>query len=292
MATSSESIYPEPIASILEVLGDLQEPAETRLCRRVLAVGAHPDDIELGCAGALIRHVNSGDEVTMLVMTEGERGAQLEGNLPGRSSEAEAAAAVIGATLLHGPFVDGQIPMSAEAVEVIEAVIRARDIDTLYVHAAEDGHQDHMLTSRAAVAASRRLTRVLYYQSPSTIRFHPTLFVEISGELERKKAALACHKSQVEGSMTLDLEVVEATARYWGSRTRLDLAEPFETGRFSWNIDPLRSPEKHWDGVERRKPRAMRVEYGSLPKSRFAGLEGYDDADEDLSSGPGAQGLS
>ena len=71
---------------------------------KVLAIGAHPDDVELGCGGALARHVAAGDEVTMLVMTPGEMGPQ---GLTSRVREQEAAAAVLGVHLIWGPFSDG-----------------------------------------------------------------------------------------------------------------------------------------------------------------------------------------
>ena len=71
---------------------------------RVLAVGAHPDDIELGCGGALLAHRARGDEITLLVMTTGEEGPQ---DARSRIREQEDAAALLGATLLWGGFPDG-----------------------------------------------------------------------------------------------------------------------------------------------------------------------------------------
>ncbi len=67
---------------------------------KVLAVGAHPDDIELGCAGALARHVAAGDEVTMLVLTPGESGPQ---GLTSRVREQETASALLGVPADVGP---------------------------------------------------------------------------------------------------------------------------------------------------------------------------------------------
>lgn len=201
--------------------------------RNVLAVGAHPDDIELGCAGALLQHKKVGDRVFMAVLTCGELGAK---SVEGRSQEAQMAADVIGATLIHGPFEDGFVPLTSETVNFIEQIIKKENIDTVYVHSPQDAHQDHLLASRATIAAARKINRVLFYQSPSTVEFNPTMFVDIKKHLKGKIAALACHHSQVEGSETLDLSVVKTTAHYWGSRGRLDYAEAFEPYRFSWNI--------------------------------------------------------
>lgn len=205
--------------------------------RRVLAVGAHPDDIEIGCGGALISHVDAGDDVTMLVMTGGELGTRQPGaEQPDRRAEALAAAAIMGVRIAFGPFRDGSVPMTSEPVDFIEATIREHGIDTLYCHGVEDSHQDHVLVGRAAAAAGRRLSRVLHYQGPTTGRFHPTIFVDITKQFDRKVSMLSQHTSQVAAATTLDLEVIASTARYWGSRSRLGLAEPFEVSRFAWSI--------------------------------------------------------
>ncbi len=221
--------------------------------RRVLAVGAHPDDIELGCGGTLLRHRDVGDMVWMLVMTGGELGA---GAQRGRIAEAQQAANVIGADLLLGKFYDGQIPLNSDAVNVVEDAINRHNIDTVYVHSPSDAHQDHLLVSRATIAAARKLNRILFYQSPSTTEFNPTVFLDITKYLDRKLEALKCHKSQLDGSITVDLDVVRSTAHYWGSRGKLPYAEAFEPYRFAWDIRKRVEPPKPWDGVERRKNRA------------------------------------
>ncbi len=200
---------------------------------RVLAIGAHPDDIELGCAGALLRHVAAGDEVTMLVMTPGESGPQ---GLTSRVREQEAAAAVIGASLIWGTYSDGLIPTGREAVRLVDDAVAAVRADVIYAHAPSDTHQDHVATSQAALAAGRRLARVLFYQSPSTTSFDPTVFVEVDGTLSGKLAALQAHWSQVMQCPMVDLDAVQVSARYWGTRAKVGYAEAFESPRFVWDI--------------------------------------------------------
>jgi LmbE family N-acetylglucosaminyl deacetylase len=200
---------------------------------KVLAVGAHPDDIELGCGGALLRHIAAGDEVTMLVMTPGEMGPQ---GLTSRVREQEAAAAIIGAALIWGTFEDGNVPSGRAAVSVVDEVITRTGADVIYAHAPNDTHQDHVATSLAALASGRRLARVLFYQSPSTTTFNPTVFVDVERTLGDKLASLRAHWSQVMQCPMVDLEAVEAGARYWGSRAKISYAEAFETPRFVWDI--------------------------------------------------------
>jgi len=203
---------------------------------RVLAIGAHPDDIELGCAGALVRHVAAGDEVTMLVLTPGELGPQ---GLTSRIREQETAAAVIGARLVWGPFTDGSIPHGRESVQAVDEVVASVRADVIYAHAPADTHQDHAATSAAALSAGRRLSRVLFYQSPSTTSFDPTVFVNVETTLGHKLDALRAHWSQVMQCAMVDLETVEVGARYWGSRAKLAYAEGFESPRFVWDIGHL-----------------------------------------------------
>ena len=199
----------------------------------VLAIGAHPDDIELGCAGALARHAAAGHQVTMLVMTAGRLGP---GSVELRMEEQEVAARIIGAKLLWGNYEDGDVPSGPEAVALIDDVIRSGHIDVLYTHSSNDTHQDHVATATASLAAARRLSRVLTYQGPSTTTFEPTLFVDVDETITAKLAALGAHASQVQDCQMVDLEAVEAGARFWGHRARMKFAEPFETPRFAWDL--------------------------------------------------------
>lgn len=202
---------------------------------KVLAVGAHPDDIELGCAGALRAHVLAGDEVTMLVMTTGDRGPQ---GLTSRIREQEAAAQVIGARLMWGGFDDGSVPYGRDAVDVVDSALRSVGAEIVYTHAPNDSHQDHVAVSAASLAAARRAGRVLCYQSPSTTSFDPTVFVDVCQTVEEKMSSLQAHWSQVVDCPMVDLEAVQAGVRYWGHRARTRFAEPFETPRFLWQLLP------------------------------------------------------
>lgn len=199
----------------------------------VLAIGAHPDDIELGCAGSLLRHIAAGDHVTMLVMTTGERGPQ---DAVSRVIEQEEAARIIGADLVWGGMADGAIPHDRETVALIDDVIRRCGADIMYTHSAHDTHQDHVHTSASSLSAARRLSRVLCYQAPSTTTFDPTVYVDVDETVGGKIAALEAHRSQVLRCQLVDLEAVAATTRYWGYQARMRHAEAFETPRFVWDI--------------------------------------------------------
>ncbi|SDY68637.1 N-acetylglucosaminyl deacetylase, LmbE family [Micromonospora pattaloongensis] len=201
--------------------------------RSVLAVGAHPDDIELGCGGTLAAHRCAGDTVTMLVLTGGQNGP---GSCAERRREQERAARVLDAVLIWGRLVDCALAPDAATVTVVENALRSVAADIVYVHAPEDSHQDHRAAATATLAAARHRNRILYYRSPSTTEFNPTMYVDISAHLDRKVEAIACHRTQVAASAMVDPEVVAASARHFGAQARTRYAEAFVPARFVWDL--------------------------------------------------------
>jgi LmbE family N-acetylglucosaminyl deacetylase len=200
---------------------------------KVLAVGAHPDDVELGCGATLLRHVATGDEVTILVLTTGQRG-RVEGL--SRRAEQEEAARRLGVGLRWATFQDGSVPDGPEAVTVIDEALAATRAEVLYTHASRDTHQDHRATATASLAAARRLATILQYETPSTQAFEPTIYVDVAGTVEKKLATLRAHLSQVLRQGPVDLEAIEAQARFRGYQGRLRYAEAFEPARLVWNL--------------------------------------------------------
>ena len=199
----------------------------------VLAVGAHPDDVELGCGAALLAHRRAGHEVTLLVMTSGENGPQQERS---RRAEQEDAAALLGATVIWGGFQDGAVPADGAAISVVEAALAATAANLVYIPASADTHQDHRATASAALSAARRARRLLSYETPTTVNFTPTFYIDAAGLVEGKLELLRAHLSQVLKNGLVDLEAVEAQARYRGFQSRMREAEAFETSRFVWDI--------------------------------------------------------
>lgn len=198
----------------------------------VLAIGAHPDDIELGCGAALLAHRRAGHAVTMLVMTAGLGDAEAQA----RPAEQEEAAALLGARLLWAGFPDGQIPVGGSAVQMIENAIAQSGAGIIYTHTAADSHQDHRAVAAATAAAARKAQRVLCYESPTSLRFSPTHFVDVEGLVEAKLGLIRAHLSQVMKNGLVDMEAVEAQARFRGFQARVRHAEAFEATRFVWDI--------------------------------------------------------
>jgi LmbE family N-acetylglucosaminyl deacetylase len=169
-------------------------------------------------------------------MTGGENGPGSLQEIIGRRFEQEAAAALLGAELLWGGLYDCEVHADSQTVGLIEGVVAQVSADVVYVHAPDDTHQDHRAICAATLSAARRSCRVLHYQSPSTLSFAPTVYVDVSEHLAGKLAALACHRSQIEQSAAVDPDVVAAQARYWGAQARITYAEAFAPTRLVWDL--------------------------------------------------------
>ncbi|MBF0619124.1 MAG: PIG-L family deacetylase [Candidatus Omnitrophica bacterium] len=201
----------------------------------ILAIGAHPDDIELGCAGTMLRYVSRGHAVYYLIMSDGSQG----GSPSVRREEQEAAAARVGVKhVFWGDCVDTRFTVNREMVSLIETVCSEVKPDEVYVNYAEDSHQDHRALTRAVISATRYIPRVLFYEDYTSIGFNPEIFVDISEVIEQKIDVVKCHRSQVSRQQAaalapLDmLESIHAVAHFRGFQGKVRYAEGFKPLRY------------------------------------------------------------
>jgi LmbE family N-acetylglucosaminyl deacetylase len=194
---------------------------------RVLALGAHPDDIEAGCGGTLLSYARHGHQIFLMVMTEGELGADRET----RRQEQERAAKGIGAEKIYwGGYSDTKVPTEPEVIQKIERVVHEVDPHVIFVHFFDDTHQDHRNLATCTVTATRYAKNVLFYEGPTTQNFSPTVFVDIDAVLEEKIEALQAHASQVKKTNIEKLTIVDmirASAHFRGIQGRVTNAEAF-----------------------------------------------------------------
>ncbi|MHC9046007.1 PIG-L deacetylase family protein [Microbacterium saperdae] len=194
----------------------------------VLAIGAHPDDVEIGVGGLLAAHAQAGDDVTILTLSRGARG----GDADSRQNESLAAAEILGARLFLKDLIDTEISGGGATVRLIEDVVREVQPTIVYTHSQNDRHQDHRAVSEATIVATRRVGTVACYQSPSsTIDFRPTRFVRIDQYLPQKLRLLECFQSQTASRDYLNPDFVSATARYWSRFGGGIAVEPLEVVR-------------------------------------------------------------
>ncbi|MFF8807663.1 PIG-L deacetylase family protein [Streptomyces omiyaensis] len=193
---------------------------------RMLVVGAHPDDVEIGLGGTIHRRAHSGWDVTVLTMSRGGNG----GDPARRRKEAHLAAEVLGARLLMEDLPDGSMADDRVTVEAVERAVAEAAPDVVVVHSESDTHQDHRAVHRATLVACRKVARLACYQSPSaTVSYRPNRFIELSEvDVEAKLAAIAAHHSQAASRWYLDEDLLRSTARYWGRFSQTRYAEPLE----------------------------------------------------------------
>ncbi len=195
---------------------------------RILAVGPHPDDIEIGCAGNFLKYTKSGDDLYLMVMTMGGKGGETET----RKAEQIRSAEILKARdLIWGGYEDTQLtPSMNDMVADIEKLLKKIKPDFFFVNYGDDSHQDHRVLYKAAISASRYIKNVLFYEVPTTQNFLPSVFVNIADTIDGKMEALLAHESQVAKTNIEGLSIVDAaksTAVFRGIQGRVHLAEGF-----------------------------------------------------------------
>ena len=197
--------------------------------KSILAVGAHPDDIELGCGGTIRAASSAGRPVFAVFLTKGEQ----SGSADIRVRESKAALALLGVDhVFYGDFPDTDIPGSHEAVGFLESFVEKFNPDTVLVHSVNDTHQDHRQVGYLALSAFRNVPRLLAYESPRvTSGFSPAYFVDISSHVASKWDSLKCHLSQ-KSKRYLAYESMVQLASFRGNQVNLSAAEAFEVVRF------------------------------------------------------------
>lgn len=209
--------------------------------KNVLAIGAHFDDIELGCGGTLVKHLNEGDNVTMLYVTHGEY-HNFDGTLL-RSKEAALTEGSNGARVLGVKPEDficlghetKKVQYGVELIEQINKIIADRRIDTIFTHWTLDVHQDHSAIARATLNAGRHVPRILMYQSNWYIgqeAFNGRFYVDISDFLERKLESLRQHKGELELRGEKWLDFIRHQARNCGTAMETQYAEQFQIVKY------------------------------------------------------------
>lgn len=200
----------------------------------VLAIGAHFDDIELGCAGALAKHVKNGDSVYIYVATDSQY-TNPQGTLMRSDNEAsedgETAANIIGATLYKGSckslFLEFNEELNSQLIQIIED----KKIDMIYTHWIDDIQHDHINLARASIHAGRHVPRILLYRSNwyiSDTPFHENFYVDISDTWEIKEQAILSYKSEMKRVGTKWIDYFQREAENNGLKMGVKYAEGFQ----------------------------------------------------------------
>ena len=177
---------------------DVHDHYSPSIPARVLAVGAHPDDLEIGCGGTLAKLRERGAMVRAVVLSQGRDGLPVGSNVD-RLGETQAALSELGIDdLVFADFPDRHFGDHLNAIiAFLEEQIAEFAPQRLYTMHGGDRHQDHRCVFEASQVAARCVAQVLLYETPSSSAdFAPSYYEQIEAWLDAKLAALAAHESQ------------------------------------------------------------------------------------------------
>ncbi len=202
----------------------------------ILAIGAHPDDVDFGCGGALLKYGEKGHNVYLLILSKGEKGGDPEL----RQREQESSARILKVKdLFFGGYLDTEITLDRELIITIENVLNKVNPDFIFVNYLDDTHQDHRNLARATMSATRHVKNVLFFEGPTTQHFTPNVFIDIETVLDKKLECLQTHTSQVSKTNIENLTIIEvakSAANFRGIQGKVRYAEAFQSLRLFINI--------------------------------------------------------
>ncbi len=212
---------------------------------KIIAIGAHLDDIELACGGVLAKAVKSGHTVKMVVMTDSAY-SNFNGEVlrteDEAMSEGRAAADRLGVKdLVVLNFPNKNVPYNGSTVEALDKILTEFMPDYIFTHWIYDTHQDHKNTSQASISAARYMYNIFMYEpippsGRSYAPFKPQVYFDISDSIDDKLEALKEHKSQHAKYGERWIEAIEGRAKMRGFENGCKYAEAFEAVRLSLNV--------------------------------------------------------
>lgn len=216
------------------------------IVHKILAIGAHPDDLEISCAGTLAKWSNEGASITMVVASNGElssSSSSLIGKMDKiRIKEFCHSAKSIKAQSLRLNMKDGGIFDNPKSRSVFIKLIEKIRPDIVITHFPGDDHPDHrtvnsLVCSSIVIAQAQsrspewRIKKVYFMDSLGSINFNPDIYIDISETISIKKEMLRGHSSQIKvmkKKYMVDLwDIVQATARFRGIQFNVQYAEAF-----------------------------------------------------------------
>lgn len=203
---------------------------------RILAIGAHPDDVELGCGGSLVLANKAGTNLHAAILSRCEDEAP-PGRTDLRVNEFLGACKVTGATPHTYELPNRGLPEHRrEVMEILEGLQETLRPDLVFIPFSEDPHQDHSTVAQAAIRQFRRNETVLQYEilRYGSHSFTPSLFINISDVIEAKMTALKSYVSQFQVRAYFDEESFRSLARTRGAQSGYPYAEGFVLYRMFW----------------------------------------------------------
>lgn len=229
---------------------------------RILAVGAHPDDIEILCAGTLVKYKKQGNEIFLAHLCDGGKGHAV---IPSdelkeiRKKEADNSAEIIGAEIFHGDFPDLELYVNETSIKKGVNLIRRFKPDVVITHSPNDYQSDHRNTAKIMIDASypaslphykgefeaHQVSYPIYFMDCiAGIDFLPSEYVDITGMIDIKEKMLLCHESQYKWLLEhhgIDYaELMKQLSAFRGMQCGVKYAEGFQMYQAWGRIFPKR----------------------------------------------------
>jgi bacillithiol biosynthesis deacetylase BshB1 len=217
----------------------------------ILAIGAHPDDVDLTCGGTLVKAARSGYRTAILDLTRGETGTR--GTPETRAAEAAAAAAVLGvAERINAGLPDACLHNTDDTRQVVVSVLRRLRPRVVILPFPAGRHPDHRVASELcrdacflcklakypAEGAAHKVEKVVHAMAYREDPVKPSFVVDVTHEFETKLEAIACYASQFEGVISAGelyptgqalQDLIRTQNQHYGSLIRTAYGEPFLT---------------------------------------------------------------
>ena len=216
---------------------------------KILAIGAHMDDIELGCGGTIAKAIANGHQVKILIMSPSGY-TNIYGNIQRTDIEAnreqQTAFQILGVTNYQiCNFPSKEVYCSPEVINQIDLCITNFQPDLIFTHYPFDTHQSHVGTAEATMAAARRHNNIIFYEPlnptrKSLIPFNPNLYIDISDYIDVKLNALRAHASEITkfGGETW-LQSQKSIYMLRGYEIGTTAAEAFQINRLTLNFNEV-----------------------------------------------------
>lgn len=208
---------------------------------RILAIGAHFDDVELGCGGTLIKHREKGDDLYIMVVTHSGYESSSKKFIRTREqakAEGEKSALTLGASLICCDKEPLILTPTESLVLDIENLVNTIKPDRVYTHQSSDSHADHAAVGFVSMRACRKCPEVLMYRSNWYIMDnggHDNYYVNISDFMEQKMALIGLFESEMKHVNFSWSEFVKQQNSAAGLKVNVPYAETFHLMKMYWD---------------------------------------------------------
>lgn len=163
---------------------------------RILALGAHPDDVEIYCLGTLLALRDRGWTIGWAIVTDGQAALPEGAARDLRRTEALAAGERVGVTPALLGLIDGALDYTTESLATVRACIRGFDPTVVITHSPNDYHADHRVLSRLVADTCPPGVGLVHCDTMLGVGFEPALLADVTATYEQKIEALRAHASQ------------------------------------------------------------------------------------------------